>query len=133
MHDFYRWPGSLALILYGLSRPLLGADDVPFVGLTEASAEQFVAATLAANPALPAREAAWEAARARVAQATALDDPTLSYAFAPETLGDSEGESATPWSCPSDYRGPANAGCAAFMPSTRPRQYVRTSTRRGLN
>lgn len=54
VHDFYRWPGSLALILYGLSPPLLGADDTLFVGLTEASAEQFVAATLAANPALPA-------------------------------------------------------------------------------
>ncbi len=92
VHDFYRWSGSLALILYGLSRPLPGADDAPFVGLTEASAEQFVAATLAANPALPAREAAWEAARARAAQAPALDDPTLSYAFAPETLGDSEEE-----------------------------------------
>ncbi|MGH8538493.1 MAG: TolC family protein [Gammaproteobacteria bacterium] len=92
MHGFYRWPGSLALILYGLSGRLLGADDARFVGLTEASAEQFVAATLAANPTLPVREAAWEAARARAAQATALADPTLSYAFAPETLGDSEGE-----------------------------------------
>ncbi|MDQ3562981.1 MAG: hypothetical protein M3436_02205 [Pseudomonadota bacterium] len=65
VHDCYRWPGSLALILYGLSRPLLGADDAPFVGLTEVSAEQFVAATLAANPTLPAREAAWRGARTR--------------------------------------------------------------------
>ncbi len=63
VHDFYRWPGSLALILYGRSRPLLGADDAPFVGLTEASVEQFVAATLTANPALPAPEAAWRGAR----------------------------------------------------------------------
>ena len=56
LHDFHRWPGSLALILYSLSRPLRAAENAPFAGLTRVSAEQFVAAILAANPALPARK-----------------------------------------------------------------------------
>jgi len=39
------------------------------------------------NPDLPAMRAAWQAAKARVAQESALDDPVLSYGFAPRTIG----------------------------------------------
>ena len=92
LHDFHRWPGSPALILYSLSRPLRAAENAPFAGLTQVSAEQFMAAILAARPRTPSPTSRLEAAQARVAQAVALDDPTLSYAFAPETLGDSEGD-----------------------------------------
>jgi len=44
LHDFHRWPGSLALILYSPSWALLAAQNAPFAGLTQVSAEQFVAA-----------------------------------------------------------------------------------------
>lgn len=47
-----------------------------------------VAEVLASNPTLPAMQAAWEAATARVEQASALDDPTLAYLIAPVTIGD---------------------------------------------
>lgn len=47
LHDFHRWPGSPALILYSPSWALLAAQNAPFAGLTRVSAEQFVGAILA--------------------------------------------------------------------------------------
>lgn len=47
---------------------------------------RLVEMVLARNPDLPAMQAAWEAARARIEQAEALDDPTLSYTVAPRTV-----------------------------------------------
>ncbi len=46
-----------------------------------------VDAVLARNPDIPAMQAAWEAAQARIDQAGALEDPMISYAFAPQTAG----------------------------------------------
>jgi outer membrane protein, heavy metal efflux system len=42
---------------------------------------------LAQNPGIAAARQAWRAALARYPQVTALDDPTLSYALAPRTIG----------------------------------------------
>ncbi len=56
-----------------------------FVGISRLSPAQLVEAVLVRNPDLPAMQAAWQAAKARIAQASALDDPRLSYSFAPDT------------------------------------------------
>lgn len=50
-----------------------------------------VDAVLARNPGIKALEAAAQAAEFRIAPAGALDDPSLSYATAPETAGGSRG------------------------------------------
>ena len=49
-----------------------------------------VAEVLNRNPDLPAMRAAWQAAKAKVGQERSLDDPVLSYGFAPRTI-DSQG------------------------------------------
>ena len=63
----------------------LAAEPEPFVGRAQITSLQLAEAVLARNPDLPARQAAWQAAQARVAQASALEDPRLSYGFAPDT------------------------------------------------
>jgi outer membrane protein TolC len=49
--------------------------------------QQLVKAVLERNPSLPALRAAAQAAASRVEPAGALDDPMVSYAFAPQTIG----------------------------------------------
>jgi len=73
------------LLLFGAWQIALAADDEPFAGRIELVSSEFIDAVLERNPSLPAMEAAWEAARARIKQATSLDDPMLSYAYAPDT------------------------------------------------
>jgi outer membrane protein, heavy metal efflux system len=46
-----------------------------------------VRAVLERNPSIEAARQAWQAARQREPQATALDDPMLSYSFAPLSIG----------------------------------------------
>ncbi|MGR9099687.1 MAG: TolC family protein [Gammaproteobacteria bacterium] len=53
---------------------------------------QLVSAVLAANPKLKVVNAIWKAASARIAQQSALDDPSLSYALAPQTVNDAQSE-----------------------------------------
>lgn len=48
--------------------------------------KQLIQAVLASNPSIEAMQSAWQAAESRVVQATALDDPMLSYSFAPSTI-----------------------------------------------
>lgn len=57
---------------------LFGPDD-------QLDIKQLVQAVLDRNPSIGAMRSAWQAAASRVDQADALDDPMLSYAFAPET------------------------------------------------
>ena len=64
-----------------------GDPDILFANDTRLESSRLLEAVLARNPDLPAQRAAWEAARARIAQAGALDDPMLSYTIAPQTLG----------------------------------------------
>ena len=49
--------------------------------------EELVSGALLRNPELAAARDAWQAALARVPQASSLDDPALSYAIAPLSLG----------------------------------------------
>jgi outer membrane protein TolC len=62
----------------------------PFAGLDTLSAEAVVNETLARNPTLAERRAAWEAASARPAQASALDDPMFTGSFGPGTFGSND-------------------------------------------
>jgi len=57
---------------------LFGPDD-------QLDIKQLVQAVLDHNPSVEAMRSAWQAAASRVDQVGVLDDPMLSYAFAPET------------------------------------------------
>ncbi|MBA3562592.1 MAG: TolC family protein [Gammaproteobacteria bacterium] len=74
-------------------------DRDPLDGLERVSTETLTRAVLARNAGLDAMQAALEAARARVVPAGALEDPTLTYGVAPQTVGGFR----TPGG---DYRGP---------------------------
>lgn len=78
----------LVLILFAaVSAQASAVGNDPLTGSAQLSSAQLVQAVLARNPSLPAMQAAWEAARASIEQASALADPMLSYAVAPETAG----------------------------------------------
>ncbi len=78
------YPREAATPPPALKPTTVNADDL-FAGASRLSPAQLVEAVLARNPSLPAMQAAWQAAKARIAQASALDDPMLSYSIAPET------------------------------------------------
>jgi len=69
------------------SAQLLAAEADPFLDTKRLTQAQLVEATLTFSPALPAKRANWDAARARIEQALALSDPTISYGLAPNTIG----------------------------------------------
>jgi len=58
-----------------------------FTNVQQLTATQLVKAVLKHNPDIPAMQAAWQAAQARIEQAGAFDDPRLSYQIAPQTVG----------------------------------------------
>lgn len=62
-------------------------EEDPFVGAVVLERRALIEAVLARNPDIAAARAAWRGALARVPQETALDDPMLSYAFAPLSIG----------------------------------------------
>jgi outer membrane protein TolC len=80
--------GFAAILLTSSWNAAQAADeDILFNHSGRITPTQLVEAVLTGNPNLPAIEAAWEASRARIEQASALDDPMLSYGVAPETAG----------------------------------------------
>jgi len=87
---FLRWTrlGFAAILLISSWNAAQAADeDSLFNNSQQITSTQLVGAVLARNPDLAAMRAAWNAARARIVQASALDDPMLSYAVAPGTTG----------------------------------------------
>lgn len=58
-----------------------------FTDLEELQLDAFVAEVQLRNPTLVAAEHAWRAALARYPQVTSLDDPMLSYALGPSSIG----------------------------------------------
>ena len=87
----------------------------PFSGVSQVTPARLVEAVLARNPTLPAMQAAWSAAQARFEQASALDDPMLSYELAPgaaESMGFDRGQivelsQSLPWPGKRRLRGEA--------------------------
>jgi cobalt-zinc-cadmium efflux system outer membrane protein len=75
----------VACLLTSLVFPAMAADSP--LGTGRLASQQLVKAVLARNPSLPALRAAAQAAASRVESAGALDDPMVSYAFAPATIG----------------------------------------------
>lgn len=61
-------------------------DEDPFAGAAVLERRPLIEAVLARNPDIAAARAAWRRALARVPQETALDDPMLSYSFAPLSI-----------------------------------------------
>lgn len=66
-------------------------DEDPFVGAATLERRALIEAVLARSPDIAAARAAWRGALARVPQETALDDPMLSYSFAPLSIGGHSG------------------------------------------
>ena len=62
-----------------------------FAGAAELDRAALVDAVLLRNPDVESARQAWRAALAGVGQATALDDPMLSYGFAPLSIADDQG------------------------------------------
>lgn len=61
-------------------------DDDPFAGATVLERRSLIEAVLARNPDIEAARAGWRRALARVPQQSALDDPMVSYSFAPRSI-----------------------------------------------
>ena len=70
--------------------PPCAAETKVFDDHSPLSSTRLVNAVLSRNPTLPAMQASWEAASSRIDQASALDDPLLSYKMAPQTIGESD-------------------------------------------
>jgi len=81
----------LGIALLGLvvvCQPLMATEaDIPFANDASLTSSHLVEAVLARNPDIPTMEATWEAAKARIEQANAFDDPMLSYSIAPQSAG----------------------------------------------
>ena len=92
-------------------------DDRPATLTVELLIEQ----VLARNPTLAQMAAAADAAAARPAQVTSLDDPTLGLGAAPAAVGHSAtATAATASTTPSGCRGRASSNCAARRPRPPP-------------
>ena len=90
------WPLRVALTLVLSSGFVVSANgatsnatdtDGLFANMQQLSPTQLVEAVLKRNANIPAMQATWQAAQARIEQAGAFDDPKLSYQVAPQTLG----------------------------------------------
>ncbi|ADJ28487.1 TolC family protein [Nitrosococcus watsonii] len=76
-----------ALVIAGTQ--VFASEPDPIAGQPRITVTQLVESVLSHHPGLKARQAALEAAEYRIAPAGALDDPTLSYSTAPDTLDSS--------------------------------------------
>ncbi|GAV20674.1 outer membrane protein, cobalt-zinc-cadmium efflux system [Mariprofundus micogutta] len=75
------------LLTYSWSPAQAADEDTLFSQTERITATQLVEAVLTRNPDLSSTHAAWKASQARILQASALDDPMLSYTTAPGTAG----------------------------------------------
>jgi len=105
---------AVLLGLTAVCQPLMAAEvDISFANAPSLTSAHLVEAVLARNPDIPAMQAAWTAAKARVAPAESFDDPMFSYTVAPQTIGESGmdfGQKLTfsqrlPWPGKRDLRG----------------------------
>ncbi|HJN49861.1 MAG: TolC family protein [Pseudomonadales bacterium] len=76
----------LTVLLTCWGAKALPSQDDLFGTLTAVTSAQVVQAVLARNAAIPAKEASWEVAKARVEQDESLSDPRFSYNAAPQTI-----------------------------------------------
>jgi outer membrane protein, heavy metal efflux system len=72
-------------LLASCALPAMAADSL--FGTEPLTVQRLVKTVLVRNPSLPALRAAASEAASRVGSAGTLDDPMLSYTFAPETVG----------------------------------------------
>ena len=86
---YTRWVAGLAVALFMPSWhvALAGSGGHLFNNAQQITVTQLAKAVLVRNPGLSAMRSAVEAVRAKIGPAGALDDPTLAYALAPETVG----------------------------------------------
>jgi len=81
--------GLSALAFVLIHHAAIAANDKnTFTNVQQLGAHMLVDAVLLHNPDIPALQAAWNAAKARIEQVDALDDPLITYSVAPRTAGD---------------------------------------------
>jgi len=87
LYSCYRFFKQLLLLnlLLACSTTVFASQDDLFSQNNQLEAKQLIQAVMARNASIEAMQSAWQAAKNRVAQVFALDDPILSYSFAPET------------------------------------------------
>lgn len=68
-----------------LANVVLAASEGLFGSQHQLVMEQLVQAVLIRNPSIEAMTSSWQAAQSRIEQVSSLNDPMLSYSFAPET------------------------------------------------
>ncbi len=79
---------SLLLIFVTTITPVMAANqDKLFLTNDRLELKQLIQMVLERNPSLAAMQQAWQVAKNRIDQVSSWDDPMLSYAFAPQTLG----------------------------------------------
>lgn len=64
---------------------VMAAPNELFVSDDQIDSRQLIQAVLVRNPSIAAMSSAWQAAKNRIDQVSALDDPMLTYSFAPNT------------------------------------------------
>ena len=80
----------LKLVVWELSAGFLLAQEPPPDPLSELDRldhETVIRAVVERNPTIESARQAWEVARQREPQVTSLDDPVVSYSFAPLSIG----------------------------------------------
>ncbi len=72
-------------ILLAYTTTSIASQDALFIRNDQLEGKQLIQMVLDRNPSIEAMQSAWQAAVSRIDHVDALDDPMLSYSFAPET------------------------------------------------
>ncbi len=72
-------------MLLTFSTLTIANEDTSIANSGQLGMKQLILAVLKHNPSVEAMQSAWQAAESRIDQLSALDDPMLSYSFAPDT------------------------------------------------
>jgi outer membrane protein, heavy metal efflux system len=108
------FPGRVVAVLFfsGLGATLSADPDTLFTESKALTAADLVSEVMVRNPEVQARIAAWEAVRTKIEQRRSLQDPRISYAISPKTIGSDQLDSghvvsisqALPWPGKLDLR-----------------------------
>lgn len=77
----------IASFFFSITLPAFADKVDPFIDDDSLDITHLIQVVLARNPSIEAAQSSWVAAQNRIKYASSLDDPMLSYSFAPDTLG----------------------------------------------
>jgi len=75
----------LISVLTIMATTCVASQSELFINIKQLNTNQLVEVILIRNPSVEAMQAAWQAEESQIEQVSALDDPRLTYTFAPET------------------------------------------------